>query len=240
MAKYIHKTDVHNLDSPKEIVPELIKIFKPKSVADFGCGLGTFLYCFKEAGVNDILGLDGNWVNRDLLSTYLAPNEFRASNLEEKITLQKKYDLVISLEVAEHISEKSADTFVENLVNAGDLVVFGASIPFQEGQNHLNEQWVDYWEMKFNEKGYKMLDILRPVFWDNPNIFWWYRQNMVLFVPKDFAFDTDLPQNVLKKIVHPDWYLDKSKRLEVLMNGDAETKLYLKLLMKSITKAFTK
>ena len=234
--KYVHKTDVHNLNSPKEIVPELVKLFNPKSVVDFGCGLGTFLYCFKDAGVHDVLGLDGKWVNKELLSKYLDDTEFKECNLEENIILDKKFDLVISVEVAEHLSEKSADLFVENLVNAGNIIVFGASIPFQEGQNHVNEQWSDYWEQKFNKHGYRMLDILKPLFWDNPNIFWWYKQNMVVFVSENSNFDTSLSKNTLKKIVHYEWYLDKAKRLDLIMTGNADTKFYFKNFIKSFFK----
>lgn len=233
-VRYIHKTDVHNLDSPKLIVPELIKLFKPKSVVDFGCGLGTFLYCFKEEGVNDVLGLDGAWANKDLLYKYLDPSEFKECNLENKITLDRKFDLAISLEVAEHLSEKSADTFVQNLISAGKTIVFGASIPFQEGQNHINEQWLDYWEQKFMDNGYKMVDILRPIFWENPNIFWWYKQNMVVFIPKDSNFEHEYSNNALKKLVHYEWYLDKSKRFESFISGNAGTKLYFKYFVKSI------
>lgn len=236
-SKYIHKTNVHNLDSPKEIVPELIKLLNPKSVVDFGCGLGTFLYCFKQEGVKDVLGLDGLWANKDMLFKYLSPNEFKECNLEDSIKLEKKFDLVISLEVAEHLSEKSADTFVQNLIGAGDLIVFGASIPYQEGQNHINEQWLDYWEQKFLDQGYKMIDVLRPIFWDNPNVFWWYKQNMVLFIPKENDFKSNyIINNVLKKLVHYEWYLDKSERLDLLTNSNAETKLYFKYLIKSILK----
>lgn len=235
-VKYIHKTDVHNLDSPKEIVPELFKLLNPKSVVDFGCGLGTFLYCFKEEGVKEVLGLDGPWANKDLLYNYLEPNKFKECNLEDKIKLEKKFDLVISLEVAEHCSEKSADIFVQNLIAAGNLIVFGASIPYQEGQNHINEQWLDYWEQKFLDQGYKMHDVLRPIFWNSPNIFWWYKQNMVLFTPKDYDIKSKYSNNVLKKLVHYEWYLDKSMRLDVLINGNAEPKVYFKYLIKSIVK----
>ena len=75
-AKYIHREDIHNLDAPQVIVPLVMELIKPKTVIDVGCGLGTFLWCFKELGVQTVLGLDGNWVNRDQLFKYLEPHEF--------------------------------------------------------------------------------------------------------------------------------------------------------------------
>jgi len=239
-TKYVHDENVHNIDAPMEIVPELISLLNPKSVVDFGCGLGTFLYCFKKEGVKGVLGIDGPWVNKELLFKYLTPTEFKECNLEEKIVLKNKFDLVISLEVAEHLSEKAANLFISNLIDAGEIIVFSASIPYQEGQNHINEQWIDYWEQKFLEHGYEMHDILRPIFWDNPKIFWWYKQNMVLFTSNKSNFKSKYTPNVLKKVVHYDWYMHKAKRLDVLINGEAGTKTYLKYLLKSIIKKLNK
>ena len=66
--KYIHKTDVHNLDSPAEVVPIVMDLLSPQSIVDFGCGIGTWISMFKQHGVQDVLGLDGTWVNQDLLN----------------------------------------------------------------------------------------------------------------------------------------------------------------------------
>ncbi len=231
--RYIHQESVHNLDSAEQIVPLLIKLFAPKSVVDFGCGLGTFLNCFKSAGVNTVLGIDGPWVNKNLLYKFLKPDEFKEWDLENKVELNQNFDLVISLEVAEHLSEDSADTFIETLIDAGTLIVFGAAIPFQEGQNHLNEQWIDYWEKKFNKHNYVMHDILRPIFWDNKKIFWWYKQNMALFSHKDFKL-TDQQNNLIKNIVHPECYINKCLTLEAIKNGEAGIKTTFIYFFRSI------
>lgn len=204
MIKYLHEELLHNLDSPNEIVPELIKIINPKSVVDVGCGIGTFLHCFKDKGVKEILGLDGKWANKDLLFKNILPSEFIEVNLENKIEIEKKFDLVVSLEVAEHISEKSANMFVENLVNLGEVILFSAAIPGQGGQNHINEQWLTYWEEVFLKHDYILKDVLRPIFWNNNKIFWWYKQNMVLFTPKDFKIELSLDEmpSEIRNIVH--------------------------------------
>ncbi len=51
--KYIHKEDIHNLRAPRQLVPIILQLCSPESVVDIGCGIGTFLYCFKEAGISD-------------------------------------------------------------------------------------------------------------------------------------------------------------------------------------------
>ena len=79
--------------------------------------------------------------------------------------------MVLCLEGAEHIKKDTADIFVQNLVNSGNLILFSAAIPNQGGQNHFNEQWFTYWEEKFIVHNYILHDIIRPFFWDNSELF---------------------------------------------------------------------
>ena len=114
--KYIHSETAHNLESPSEIVPILYKMFQPKSVVDVGCGLGHFLKCFVDIGVKDVFGLDGSWTNKDLLFKQVNSNQFMEVDLEKPFTLNRKFDLLLSLEVAEHLTVESADIFINNLI----------------------------------------------------------------------------------------------------------------------------
>ncbi len=235
--KYIHTEHIHNLKSPNEIVPEIMKLVNPKSVIDIGCGVGTFLHVFKQHGADDVLGVDGSWVNRELLKTHLSESEFLETDLEKPFNTHKKFDLVVSLEVAEHISPDSADIFISNLVNAGQLILFSAAIPGQGGQHHINEQFLTYWEAKFKVHGYEVHDILRPVFWDNPNINWWYKQNMVMVAPKGFVFPGNPIYGTLRNIVHYDLFkLVESQRsdFEKLQSGRMKSSKYAALLLKSV------
>src|SRR4051794_26796446 len=92
-APYIHRTDVHNLKAPGKVVPLLIEMFKPASVLDIGCGIGTWLSVFKENGLEDIFGVDGNYVNRDLLYSHLHPDEFEPVDISLPFDLNRKFDL---------------------------------------------------------------------------------------------------------------------------------------------------
>ncbi len=234
IEKYIHEEDVHNLESPREIVPVIMNLLRPKSVVDVGCGIGTFLHCFKQQGVKDVLGIDGPWVNKEMLHKHLSPEEFQERDLEQKINVGKKYDLVISLEVAEHLSERSADTFVDNLASLGETILFSAAIPDQGGQNHINEQWLSYWEEKFARHHYIVHDILKPLFWDNPKVFWWYKQNMVLLAPKDKPLSTSMAPNPLRNLVHYELFARKNDMIESIYNGELDSMTYIKCLFKSI------
>ena len=53
-----------------------------------------------DLGVTDLLGLDGDYVNRKML---LIPEaNFRPTDLRRRITADRRFDLAISMEVAEH------------------------------------------------------------------------------------------------------------------------------------------
>ena len=77
---YIHTEDVHNKQAAREIIPSILSIVAPKSVIDIGCGIGTWLSVFEEHGIDDIVGIDGNYVNKDLLK--INSSKFIAHNLK--------------------------------------------------------------------------------------------------------------------------------------------------------------
>ncbi len=241
MHKYNHEEFTHNLKDPNIIVPEVIKLLNPNSVVDIGCGLGTFLNVFKRLGVSDILGIDGAWVNKNLLYKYINPNEFLEWNLEKEIKLDKKYDLVLSIEVAEHISAESSDIFIQNLVNSGKMILFSAAIPNQGGQNHINEQWLTYWEDKFSNHNLVIHDIFRPIFWNNPELKWWYKQNLVLIAPKNFKLNSIKESIPMRNIIHYELFNkkfkirdDNAEQLDNITKGKEKPAQYIKWLILSI------
>lgn len=172
--------------SAKEIVPYLIELFNPSSVIDVGCGIGTWLNAFSNEGVAELYGLDGAYVAAEQFIAKSA--KFTAVDLEhpEKIS-HKPCDLAISLEVAEHLNEKTSDAFVNLLTSLSDRIAFSAAIPYQGGTFHINEQWQSYWAKKFLGRGFQCSDIIRERFWNNSKCAYYYPQNMLLFVKESAA-----------------------------------------------------
>lgn len=239
-SKYSHNEKVHNLESSNDLVSFLYDTFKPKSVVDIGCGLGNFLYGFKRLGVLDVKGVDGSWVNKKKMSVYLEEDEFLVHDLQFPLKLNKKYDLVLSLEVGEHLTESAASTHVQNLTSAGDIIVFSAAVPFQGGQNHINEQWQSYWESLFAKNGFLLKDIIRPNLWGNVKIPWWYRQNSFVYVQKDISLD-GIESPIIRDLIHPELYMakvdglrEKKEQLKSFQEGKLPTFKYFKILLKSI------
>ena len=212
---YYRSVQEKSLRSAKEIVPIVLELIKPKSVIDVGCGVGIWLSVFKEYGVNDILGVDGYPMDRKMLQI---PEEcFLQFNLETLFRIDRKFDLVVSLEVAEHLPPKCAETFVDSLVQLGPVILFSAAIPFQEytRKYHKNEQWPEYWSRLFQEKGYVVIDFLRKKLWRNDNVEFCYAQNVLIFAIQDYlecnailkkAFENTSTSQL--SIVHPKLYLE--------------------------------
>jgi SAM-dependent methyltransferase len=192
-----HYTSDHDITSALQIVPYILDVLqiKPKNVIDIGCGLAQWLKVFKDYGVNEVIGVDGSHVPLDQLN--IDRSEFRVCDLRNLSSLKigKKFDLLLCLEVAEHLESKYAYQFIQSLVSLSDIIIFSAAIPNQTGENHFNEKYPDYWINIFLSHGYSFLDPFREKFWQNEKVNWWYRQNMFLVVKGELAKDYNFPYN---------------------------------------------
>jgi SAM-dependent methyltransferase len=208
-SEYFYNTfaDI-SLQSAQQVVPLLCELISPTSVVDVGCGLGQWLSTFQKHGAEDVLGIDGNYVNPGLL--HIPRDRFLPHDLRKPLQLDRKFDLAVSLEVAEHLPEDAARGFVASLCGLSAVVVFSAAIPFQGGMHHVNEQWPEYWVELFAGCGYVVVDCVRPRIWSNPDVAYYYAQNVLIFVAQERLADypalalahLDMPPDVLSK-VHP-------------------------------------
>jgi SAM-dependent methyltransferase len=164
--------------SAATVVPFIMDLVGPRSVVDVGCGSGSWLGAFLERGVA-VQGIDGWWVDATRLQ--FPAEAFEVHDLRAPLVLSTTYDLAISLEVGEHLPEASAEAFVQSLTRAAPVVVFSAAVPGQGGADHLNEQWPAYWVERFRRNGFVAVDAIRPEFWEDERVGWFYRQNMIIF-----------------------------------------------------------
>lgn len=200
------------VQSAEVIVPLVLQLIPARSVVDIGCGEGAWLATFQTMGVDDILGVDGDYVDRAALK--IPQRCFRTADLSVPLALDRTFDLAVSLEVAEHLPAASASAFIESLTRLAPAILFSAAIPFQGGTNHVNEQWPEEWAKLFDARGYAVVDAIRKRVWHDKRVEWWYAQNTLLFVRSKL-----LAQNIRLKaefqcsnstqlsLVHPRKYL---------------------------------
>ena len=148
VQRYLKREKLLDQKNTAEVI---CSIFKPKSVVDFGCATGGCLLFFSVLGVDKIKGIEGS---SEAVKLALV-NDIEHHDLRKKIDLDRKYDVCICFEVAEHIDEKYEDTFLNNLWSSSDTILFSAAPPGQGGRGHVNCKPYEYWIKKFRNRGYE-------------------------------------------------------------------------------------
>lgn len=169
--------------SARRIVPLLLGLVSVRSVVDVGCGDGGWLTAFSAHGIEDVLDLDGPWVEEALLK--IPRTRCRQVRLDSPLDLDRRFDLVASLEAAEHLPEGRAQAFVADLARLSPVVLFAAAVPGQGGVHHINEQWPGYWARLFAGYGFRAADVLRARLWNEADVAYWYKQNLLLFASQE-------------------------------------------------------
>lgn len=178
-SEFFDYIETGSVRSAEIVVPAVRTLLAVGSVLDVGCGRGAWLSEWCRQGVADVAGVDGAYVARERL--LIPTDRFRAHDLAQPIDLGRRFDLVQSLEVAEHLAEGAANVFVDNLVRHGSVILFSAAVPGQGGEHHVNEQPYRYWRDKFLARGYVLFDAVRPLLAGDRRIEPWYRYNLLLF-----------------------------------------------------------
>lgn len=117
---------------------------RPPSMLDIGSGTGAVVKIARMLGI-EAVGVD-----------LIAEPPDLKENLATPLNLGRKFALVTSWEVAEHIPEINAGIFANNIqyhVRPGGYLVFTAAGPGQEGEGHLNPKPAFYWRTMFHNHG---------------------------------------------------------------------------------------
>lgn len=214
-----------------------------ESVVDLGCGVGTWLRAAHELGAAKLVGYDGTW-NRQ--ANMIEPTiQFNPVDLNQSIAPTERFDLAISLEVAEHLAPAGSQRFVDSLTALADVVLFSAAYPGQGGTGHINERPHSDWAAMFAQHDYRVFDLFRGRFWDHPEIDTCYAQNAFLYVRAGCAEYPLLTARGFKALdgfafmncIHPKLYQVKVKRARSLRQ---KVEKPLPDLLRSLKKEFTR
>lgn len=211
-ADFYQNRRAHTAHAARRILGALPAALPRHSVADIGCGTGTWLAAALQHGAESTFGIEGDWVTPAMLDDPRIA--FAPQDLEQPFT-GPRVDLALSLEVAEHLSPERAAGFVADLVALAPAILFSAAIPGQGGVGHLNEQWQSWWAGRFAGHGYRAYDVIRPAIWTDEAIPAWYRQNAVLYLDDITATNLSLTptEPALLDRVHPAFWNRANREL---------------------------
>ncbi len=168
-----------------------------RSARQLSSRFGVWLDEWRKTGVQDVLAVDRDYVNRDQLA--VAQENFMAADLTAPVFTDRRFDLAQSLEVGEHLPTSASETLVDSLTRASDRVLFSAAVTGQGGEFHVNEQPLSFWQDLFKARGYTAYDCIRPHLSKNRAVEPWYRNNAILYVNE--AGLEGLPDSVTRHAV---------------------------------------
>jgi SAM-dependent methyltransferase len=131
------------------IADRIVSDINPRRVLDAGCALGLLVETLRARGV-DASGID--------LSSYAIANaapEIAPYLREGSIAteLDASYDLIVSIEVLEHMPAADAEAAIANFCRHTDQVLFSSS-PLDYGEaTHVNVRPPEYWAEQFGRYG---------------------------------------------------------------------------------------
>lgn len=185
--------------SAEVVVPVVYDLVKPETVLDIGCGEGHWANKFKNLGCK-VTGVDGEYVASSPLG-----EDFVALDIDiiGSLSYLPKADLVVCLEVAEHLPASRAESFVAELSALAPTILFSAAIPGQPGAGHIWCKWPTYWAVLFSKHGFYISGSIRNQFWDDEKIEPWYRQNILLVTKTPDLYPAYFPDGTELDRTHP-------------------------------------
>ena len=129
----------------------LIDSLEIKSVVDVGCGPGGMIQCCLNEGIEDVLGLDGDFTieRPDNIASRVIIHDFTTGPYQ----LDKIYDLAWTVEFVEHVDEKYMQNFID-VFKQCKYVLMTHALPGQPGHHHVNCQHADYWLNVMEKNGF--------------------------------------------------------------------------------------
>jgi len=195
-------------ESAKVYFEILSQYLKVDSIIDIGCGRGPWLSAAKEFVLNQngkLIGIDGPWNSQyDMIDNSIS---YIGSDLNKPLNTQGlgRFDLCMSIEVAEHLHPNRSSELVNELCTLSDVVMFSAAYLSQGGTHHINERKHSYWAERFLENNYVVYDIFRHEVWGNSDVELWHQQNIFLYVKKYTEFERKMQDIGVKKISNLEW-----------------------------------
>lgn len=137
------------------VAEHIIEDFHPKTVLDAGCATGHLVSALRARGVEtygiDISDYAISQVGDDI-RPYCFVGSLSDNNWPDDIP--QKYDLIVTIEVLEHLYAEDGKKAIANLCKRTDAVLFASTPDDFEDRTHVNVQQREYWARLFFEQGF--------------------------------------------------------------------------------------
>ena len=142
------------------IAEKIINNFHPKTVLDMGCAFGYLVEALRKKGV-EAYGIDISEYAINNAEESIKPYVKNMSALDElPDDFPKHFDLVVSIEMIEHLYEEDGLKVIDKMVSYADKVLISSTDDDFDDVTHVNVQKKEYWVDKFAKKGFlRNLDI---------------------------------------------------------------------------------
>ncbi|MAA50597.1 MAG: hypothetical protein CMP83_10535 [Gammaproteobacteria bacterium] len=152
----------HNNNFNDGLATAIYELFKPKTILEFGCGVGYYCnYWSNCEGVQTVHGIEPNKRDDKMFKNKNCKQlTFNLINDDEsQFEFLDKYDLVVSIEVAEHIDRKYHDKLFDFLTKKSkNIIIFSGARLDQPGHGHIACRSEEDWRSEFLKRN-KNFDI---------------------------------------------------------------------------------
>jgi SAM-dependent methyltransferase len=144
-----YQRDEHWLGFFGGIADRIVRDIAPRTVLDAGCAMGFLVEALRDRGV-EAFGLDISPYAIERVRDDVLPY-CRVTSITEP--LSQRYDLIVCIEVLEHLSPREAELAVANLCAHTDDVLFSSTPVDYREATHVNVQPPEQWAELFARQG---------------------------------------------------------------------------------------
>ena len=136
------------------IADRIVRDLHPRTVLDAGCAMGYLVAALRDRGV-EAYGIDISKYAiskvREDIRPYCVVGSITESLPKE---LPQKYDLVVTIEVLEHLHAEEGEKAIQNLCTLSDTILFSSTPNDFKEETHVNVQQKEYWACLFAQNGF--------------------------------------------------------------------------------------
>lgn len=140
------------MDFFKRAAQKIVSTLSPKTVLEFGCAKGFLIETLRDLGI-DAEGVDISEYAISQVREDIKPY-CRVGSILEPFPSSRYYDLVICIEVLEHLTKEEGIIAIRNITQYSDVILFSSTPDDFDEPTHLNVQPREYWVDLFEQSGF--------------------------------------------------------------------------------------